>query len=52
MKTRIKTSGGDEYDAFSKRRRNYTFPRGYIKKLQRAYNKRLRKKTKVEQYED
>ena len=45
---RIKTSGGDEYDAFSPYRKYYRYGRGVLKRIKRGYNKRFRKATKVE----
>ena len=45
---RIKSRGGDEYDALNKRTRNYyMWGRGQLKKIKRGYNKRFRKSTKV-----
>jgi len=44
---RIKTKGGDEYDAFSPYRKYFRYGRGVLKKIKRGYNKRFRKATKV-----
>ena len=45
---RIKSNGGDEYDALNKRtRKYYMWGRGQLKKIKRGYNKRFRKSTKV-----
>lgn len=46
MTKRIPTKGGDEYDAFSKARKYSNWKSGQIKKIKRAYNKRLRKHNK------
>jgi len=43
MTKRIPMKGGDEYDAFSKSRKFLIWKSGQIKKIKRAYNKRLRK---------
>jgi len=44
MKTRIKMQGGDEFDALSKKAKNYYhWKPGERKKIKRGYNKRLRK---------
>ena len=47
-KERIPMSGGDEWDALSKRSRKfYGWGRGTLKKIKRRYNKRFRKKGKM-----
>ena len=38
--------GGDEYDALTKARKFYLWKSGQLKKIKRAYNKRLRKQGK------
>ena len=44
MTTRIKMKGGDEFDALSKKAKNYYhWKPGERKKIKRGYNKRLRK---------
>ena len=44
VKTRIKMISGDEYDALSKKAKNYLhWKPGERKKIKRGYNKRLRK---------
>ena len=44
MTTRIKMKGGDEFDALSKKSKNYYhWKPGERKKIKRGYNKRLRK---------
>ena len=46
MKTRIKMISGDEFDALSKKAKNYFhWKPGVRKKIKRGYNKRLRKHT-------
>jgi hypothetical protein len=41
---RIPMKGGDEHDGLSKKSRNlFVWPRGYLKKIKRSYNKRFRK---------
>ena len=40
---RIPLKGGDEYDALTKARRYTHWGRGQLKKIKKAYNKRLRK---------
>ena len=37
---------GDEYDALTKARKFYLWKAGQVKKIKRAYNKRLRKHNK------
>ena len=50
---RIKSRGGDEYDALNKRTRKYfMWGRGQLKKIKRGYNKRFRKETKVNKYDE
>jgi len=44
---RIKTKGGDEYDAFSQHRCHFRYGRGVLKKIKRGYNKRFRKIGKI-----
>jgi hypothetical protein len=46
MIKRVPLKSGDEYDAFSKYRKFLNFKRGDLKKIKRAYNKRLRKVNK------
>lgn len=47
-KERIPMSGGDEWDALSKRSRKFTaWGRGTLKKIKRRYNKRFRQKGKL-----
>lgn len=41
--TKIPTKGGDEFEALSKYRKYSRWKRGELKKIKRAYNKRLRK---------
>ena len=43
MTKRIPMKGGDEYDGLTKARRFYLWKAGQLKKIKRAYNKRLRK---------
>ena len=40
-------SGGDEYDALTDARKYYSWGNGTLKKIKRKYNKRFRKKGKV-----
>ena len=48
---RIKTRGGDEYDALNKRtRKYYVWGRGQLKKIKRGYNKRFRKIGKINKF--
>ena len=47
LRKRIKTRGGDEYDAFSPYRNYFRYGRGVLKKIKRGYNKRFRKALKV-----
>ena len=46
MPKRIPMKGGDEYDALTKARKFYLWKAGRVKKIKRAYNKRLRKHNK------
>ena len=46
MNKRIPMKGGDEYDAFTKIRKFLRWKAGQVKKIKRAYNKRLRKYNK------
>jgi predicted DNA binding CopG/RHH family protein len=46
MIKRVPLKSGDEMDAFSKWRKFLNFKRGELKKIKRAYNKRLRKANK------
>jgi len=46
MIKRVPLKSADEYDAFSKYRKFFNFKRGDLKKIKRAYNKRLRKVNK------
>ena len=47
-KERIPMSGGDEWDALSKRSRKfYGWGRGTLKKIKRRYNKRFRQQGKL-----
>ena len=46
MTKRIPMKGGDEYDAFSKARKLLIWKSGQLRKIKRAYNKRLRKHSK------
>jgi len=46
MIKRVPLKSGDEMDAFSKSRKFLNFKRGDLKKIKRAYNKRLRKANK------
>ena len=46
MTKRIPMKGGDEYDGLTKARRFYLWKAGQLKKIKRAYNKRLRKHNK------
>jgi hypothetical protein len=46
MTKRIPMKGGDEYDALTKARKFYLWKAGQVKKIKRAYNKRLRKHNK------
>ena len=46
MTKRIPLKGGDEYDALTKARKFHLWNVGQVKKIQRAYNKRLRKRNK------
>jgi len=43
---RIPLRGGDEYDGLTKARKFHLWQRGQLKKIKRAYNKRLRKYNK------
>ncbi len=43
MNKRISMKGGDEYDGLTKARKFYLWKSGKLKKIKRAYNKRLRK---------
>ena len=43
MGKRIPMKGGDEYDALTKARKFYLWKSGQLKRIKRAYNKRLRK---------
>ena len=46
---RIPMSGGDEWDALSKRSRKfYNWSTGELKKIKRRYNKRFRKQAKMQ----
>ncbi len=40
---KIPTKGGDEFEALSKYRKYVRWKRGELKKIKRAYSKRLRK---------
>ena len=51
MTKRIRMKGGDEYDGLTKARKFYTWKAGQLKKIKRAYNKRLRKYIKGIKYE-
>ena len=46
MTKRIPLKGGDEYDALTKARKFHLWKVGQVKKIKRAYNKRLRKRNK------
>jgi len=46
MTKRIPMKGGDEYEALTKARKFYLWKAGQVKKIKRAYNKRLRKHNK------
>ena len=46
MPKRIPMKGGDEYDALTKARKFHLWKAGQVKKIKRAYNKRLRKRNK------
>tara|TARA_B100000902_G_scaffold129806_1_gene128888 strand:+ start:363 stop:536 length:174 start_codon:yes stop_codon:yes gene_type:complete len=47
-KERIPMSGGDEWDALSKKSRKlFSWSRGTLKKIKRKYNKRFRQKGKL-----
>jgi hypothetical protein len=46
MPKRIPMKGGDEYGALTKARKFYLWKAGQLKKIKRAYNKRLRKRNK------
>lgn len=46
MTKRIPMKGGDECDGLSKARKFYSWKKGQLKKIKRAYNKRFRKQTK------
>tara|TARA_B110000879_G_C10803800_1_gene367624 strand:+ start:58 stop:243 length:186 start_codon:yes stop_codon:yes gene_type:complete len=43
MSKRIPMKGGDEYEGLTKARRFHHWKAGQLKKIKRAYNKRLRK---------
>ena len=43
MIKRIKTRGGDEWDALSPTRKYHSWRRGELRRIKRGYNKRLRK---------
>ena len=51
MTKRIPMKGGDEYGGLTKARKFYTWKSGQLKKIKRAYNKRLRKYIKGIKYE-
>jgi hypothetical protein len=44
---RIKTRGGDEYDALSPTRKYHIWGKGQLRRIKRGYNKRLRKALKL-----
>ncbi len=43
---RERTVGGDECDAFSKRARRVSYPKGGCKNIKRKYNRRIRRLNK------
>tara|TARA_R110000868_G_scaffold242_2_gene2217 strand:+ start:149 stop:301 length:153 start_codon:yes stop_codon:yes gene_type:complete len=47
MPKRIPLKGGDEYDGLTKARKFFHWKAGQLKRIKRAYNKRLRKFGKV-----
>jgi hypothetical protein len=49
MANKIPLKGGDEYDGLTKARKFYHWKAGQLKKIKRAYNKRLRKHNKGEE---
>ena len=46
MTNKIPLKGGDEYDGLTKARKFFHWKSGQLKKIKRAYNKRLRKTNK------
>jgi len=46
MTKRIPMKGGDEYEGLTKARKFHLWKSGQLKKIKRAYNKRLRKHNK------
>jgi hypothetical protein len=46
MTKRIPLKGGDEYDTLTKARKFKLWKAGQVKKIKRAYNKRLRRHNK------
>lgn len=47
QQVKLRLKGGDEMDAFSRHRKQSNWKAGQIKKLQRRYNKRLRRHFKI-----
>jgi len=46
MSKRVPLKGGEQYRALTKARKFYIWRAGQLKKIKRAYNKRLRKHNK------
>lgn len=49
---RIPLKGGAEYDALTKARKYHNWPKGWLRKIKRGYNKRLRKAAKEQHRND